>query len=113
MNNKGKYTRNRVNRVTSSGRPSTYAKHKLLLSGVARGRGGTLREYMIQSIQRFSLAASTPNLSESSLARWATVLVYGALTLGPFGLATRALAAHPPNWIQTNLATRGAPKLLA
>ncbi|MCP3665474.1 MAG: hypothetical protein GY696_23760, partial [Gammaproteobacteria bacterium] len=28
----------------------------------------------------------------------------------PFGLATRALRAHPPNWIQTNLAPRGETK---
>ncbi len=34
------------------------------------------------------------------MARWT------ALTLGPFGLATRALTAHPPNWIQTNVTTR-------
>ncbi len=31
-------------------------------------------------------------------------------TPGPFGLATRALRAHPPNWIQTNLAPRGETK---
>ncbi len=44
-------------------------------------------------------------LIESSLARWAAVLGFVALTLGPFGLTTRALTAHSPNWIQTNLAT--------
>ncbi len=27
------------------------------------------------------------------------------LSRRPFGLVTRALTAHPPNWIQTNLAT--------
>ncbi len=43
-----------------------------------------------------------PNLSESSLAGWAAVLGFAALTLGSLGLATRALTAHPPNWIQTN-----------
>ncbi|MCP3664158.1 MAG: hypothetical protein GY696_16980, partial [Gammaproteobacteria bacterium] len=32
------------------------------------------------------------------------------LTLGPFSLATRALGAHQPNWIQTNLAPRGETK---
>ncbi len=58
---------------------------------------------MIQSSHRFGLAASSPNSSESSLAGWAAVLGFTALTLGPFGLLT----AHPPNWIQTNLATRG------
>ncbi len=35
---------------------------------------------------------------------------FAALSLGPFGLATRALRAHPPNWIQTNLAPRGETK---
>ncbi|MCP3667549.1 MAG: hypothetical protein GY696_34495 [Gammaproteobacteria bacterium] len=68
---------------------------------------------MIQSSHRFGLAASSPNLSESSLARWAAVLGFAALTLGPFGLAARALTAHPTNWIQTNLATRRGPNLLA
>ncbi len=28
---------------------------------------------------------------------------FAALTLGPFGLATRAHRAQPPTWIQTNL----------
>ncbi len=32
---------------------------------------------------------------------------FAALSLGPFGLATRTLRAHLPNWIQTNLAPRG------
>ncbi len=40
-------------------------------------------------------------------AGWAPVLGFAALTLGPLGLATRALRAHPQNWIQTNLAPRG------
>ncbi len=57
-----------------------------------------------------SSPASSPNLSESSLARWAAVLYLVALTLGPFGLATRALTDHPPNWIQTNLTTRRLTK---
>ncbi len=35
---------------------------------------------------------------------------FAALSPGPFGLATRALRAHPPNWIQTNLAPRGETK---
>ncbi len=35
------------------------------------------------------------------------VMDIAALSLGPFGLATRALRAHLPNWIQTNLAPRG------
>ncbi len=51
--------------------------------------------FMIQSSHRFGLAASSPNLSESSLAGWAAVLGFTALTLGPFGLATRAFTAHP------------------
>ncbi len=55
-----------------------------LISGAARG-GGTLSECMIQSSHRFGLAASSPNLSESSLARWAPVLGFVSLTLGPFG----------------------------
>ncbi|MCP3664101.1 MAG: hypothetical protein GY696_16695, partial [Gammaproteobacteria bacterium] len=62
---------------------------------------------MIQSSHRFGLAASSPNLSESCLAGWAPVLGFAVLTLGPFGLAMRALRAHPPNWIQTYLAPRG------
>ncbi len=41
---------------------------------------------------------------------WAAVLGFAALTLRPFGLATRALTAHPPSWIQTNLAPRGETK---
>ncbi|MCP3665408.1 MAG: hypothetical protein GY696_23420, partial [Gammaproteobacteria bacterium] len=39
-----------------------------------------------------------------------TDLGFAALTLGPFRLTTRALTAHPPNWIQTNLAPRGETK---
>ncbi|MCP3666539.1 MAG: hypothetical protein GY696_29240 [Gammaproteobacteria bacterium] len=35
----------------------------------------------------------------------AAVLGFAALSRLPFGLAVRALTAHPPNWIQTNLAT--------
>ncbi|MCP3661012.1 MAG: hypothetical protein GY696_00720, partial [Gammaproteobacteria bacterium] len=65
---------------------------------------------MIQSSHRFGLAASSPNLSESSLAGWAPVLGFAALTLRPFEHDTRALKAHPPNWIQTNLAPRGETK---
>ncbi len=52
----------------------------------------------------------SPNLSESNLAVWAAVLGFASLTLGPFGLATRALRAHPPNWIQTNLVPHGETK---
>ncbi len=55
---------------------------------------------MIQSSHRICLAASWPNLSDSSLAGWAPVL----------GSAARALRAHPPNWIQTNLAPHGETK---
>ncbi len=46
----------------------------------------------------------------ANLAGWAAVLGFAALTLGPFGLATRALTARPPNWIQTDLAPRGETK---
>ncbi len=62
------------------------------VSGVARD-GGTLSLCMIQLSHRFDLAASSPNLSESILAGWAAVLGFAALTLRPFGLATRALTA--------------------
>ncbi|MCP3664711.1 MAG: hypothetical protein GY696_19835 [Gammaproteobacteria bacterium] len=55
----------------------------LLISGVARAGGGG--GVMIQSSHRFGLAASSPNLSESSLDGWAPVLGFAALTLGPFG----------------------------
>ncbi len=65
---------------------------------------------MIQSSHRFGLAAPSPTLSDSGSAGWAGVLGFAALTLGPFGLATRAftqlLTAHPPNCIQTNLTTK-------
>ncbi len=40
----------------------------------------------------------------------APVLGFATLTLGQVELATRALRAHPPNWIQTNLAPRGEIK---
>ncbi len=70
------------------------------------GGRGNFKLVMIQSNHRFGLAVSSPNLSESSLAGWAPAL----LSLGPFGLATRALRAHPPNWIQTNLSPRGETK---
>ncbi len=65
--------------------------------GGGGGSGGwrTLSECMVQSSHRFGFAASSPNLTEASLAGWAAVLVFAALSLVPFGLA-----AHPPNWIQ-------------
>ncbi len=86
-------------------------KKPMLITGVARvGVGETFKLAMIQSSHRFGLAASSPNLSESSLAGWAPVLGFAALTLGPFGLATQALRAHPPNWIQPNLAPRSETK---
>ncbi len=65
---------------------------------------------MIQSSQPVWSRREEPNLSESSLAGWAPVLAFAALTLGPFALAMRALRSHPPNWIQTNLAPRGETK---
>ncbi len=77
------------------------------------GGGGAFKLVMLQSSPRFGLAASSPNLFESSLAGWAPVLGFAAFTLGPFGLATRALGAHPPNLIQTNLAPRGETKPVA
>ncbi|MCP3668627.1 MAG: hypothetical protein GY696_40120 [Gammaproteobacteria bacterium] len=36
-----------------------------------------------------------------------------ALSHRPFGISTRALTAHPPNWIQTNLATNQETKVVA
>ncbi len=50
------------------------------------------------------------NLSKSDLTGWAAVLGFAALTIGPFGLATRALTAQPANWIQANLTTRRRTK---
>ncbi len=48
--------------------------------------------------------------SGSDLAR----LTAAAARRSGFAIGTRALTAHPPfNWIQTNLATRGGPNLLA
>ncbi len=45
------------------------------------------------------------------LAGLAAVLGFAApLTLGPFGLPTRALTVHPPNWIQKKLTTRRRTK---
>ncbi len=41
------------------------------------------------------------------------VLVLRSLSDRSGSLRTRALTAHPPNWIQTNLATRGGPERLA
>ncbi len=58
---------------------------------VARNGGGDFKLVMIQSSHRFGLAASSPNLSESSLAGWAPALAFAPLSLWPFGLATRAL----------------------
>ncbi len=54
--------------------------------------GGNFKLVMIQSSHWFGIAASSLNLSESSLAGWAPVL---------------RLRSHPPNRIQTNLAPRG------
>ncbi len=51
-----------------------------------------------------------PNMSESSLPGWAAVLGFAALTLGPFGLARAVTTVHPPDWIQTNLASRRRTK---
>ncbi len=41
---------------------------------VARKGGGEIKLVMIQSSHRFGLAASSPNLSESSLAGWVPAL---------------------------------------
>ncbi len=66
---------------------------------------------MIQSSHRFGLAASSPNLSESSLAGRVPVLrLRCAQPRTVRALVTRALRAHPPNWIQTNLAPRDEAK---
>ncbi len=72
-----------------------------LISGVARVVGRDFMLVMIQSSHRFGLAALSPNLFESSLAGWAPVLGFAAPTLGPFGLATRPLRAHPSYWTQS------------
>ncbi len=58
-------------------------------SAVVRKGGGNFKLVLIQSSRRFGLAASSPNLSDSSLAGWAPVLGFAALTLGPFGLAAK------------------------
>ncbi len=42
-------------------------------SGVTKEGGGDFKLVMIQSSHRFGLAASSPNLSESSLAGWAVL----------------------------------------
>ncbi len=47
--------------------------------------------------------------SEAEWDGWAPVLGFAAVPVRPFGFATGALKAHPPNWIQTNLAPRGGP----
>ncbi len=51
-----------------------------------------------------------PTLSKCSLDWWVAVAGFAVLTLGPFGLDTRALTAHPPCWIQSNLKTRRRTK---
>ncbi len=50
--------------LVSSSKPSGRA-------GARKGGGGKFKLVMIQSSHRFGLAASSPNLSESSLAGWA------------------------------------------
>ncbi len=52
---------------------------------------------MIQSSHRFGLAASSPNLSESSLAGWAAVLGFAVLTLGPFPNIQAKITELSPN----------------
>ncbi len=79
---------------------------KILQLGDSTWNQRVTQRCMIQSSHRFGLAAASPNWSESSLARWAAVSGFAVLTRGPFGLTV-----HPPNGIQTNLATR--PNLLA
>ncbi len=49
---------------------------------------------MIQSSHRLGVV-STPNLSESSLAGWAAVLGFAALTLAQYGLAARPHSPPP------------------
>ncbi len=63
--------------------------HRGLAWAVARQvwGGGDFKLVLIQSSHRFGLATSLPNLSESSLAGWAPVLGFAALTLGQFGAA--------------------------
>ncbi len=74
-------------------------------NAVARkgGRGqssdDSIKLVMIQSSHRFGLSASSPNLSEASLAGWAAVLGVAALTLGPFGLGEpQPPRPSPPLW---------------
>ncbi len=61
---------------------------------------------MIQSSHRFGLAGSPPDLSEFSLARWAAVLGFAAITLGPFEAKQIGPQTTQQNWIQTNLAAK-------
>ncbi len=64
---------------------------------------------MTQSRHRFGLAASSPNLSESSLAGWAAVFGFAALTLGPIG---RSGSLHEPSQLTRQTGFRqivGAP----
>ncbi len=65
---------------------------------------------MIQSSHQFGLAASSPNFSESSLAGWVPVLRLRCAQPRTVRARYGALRAHPPNWIQTNLAPRGEAK---
>ncbi len=64
--------------------------------------------FMIQSSQQVRSTAECCQIyRKSSLAGWAAVLGFAALTLGPFGLAT-----HPPNWTHPPNATHSAPAIL-
>ncbi len=64
--------------------------------------------------RRFGPPRRLPNMSESSLARWAAVSGFAvALRRRPIRLAEVVLTTHPPNWFQTNLATKQDTKPVA
>ncbi len=83
------------NRLSFTGINATnsLSRSETINNGVARV--GTLSLCRIQSSHRFGIAASSPNLSEPSLAGSAAVLGFAALTLGPLGLASLREPSQP------------------
>ncbi len=77
----------RPQRGSGSGAPSY-----ILAAKPPRGLGGAPND----SIKPTNLVSPRGGLA----AGWAPGLGFATLTFGPFGLA------HPPNWIQTNMATQ-------
>ncbi len=67
----------------------------LILSQWRSQGGGTLSECMILSSHRFDLAVSSPNLSESSLDWWATVL--GFASVHPRTVRASYARTHSPH----------------